>query len=235
MIESPSGKVYIGQSRNIKLRLRDYRLLRCKAQGKLYLSIKKHGWGNHDVKIIQYLPDDIGQEDLNALECFCIDQFKAVDAPILNIRDGGARGKLSDATIEKIRSKLKGRVGFISEETKKKISKTQKGRPGRPISEAQKHANSLRWKGGKMPESGKAKIGFAHEEPIMQCNSRGSKIQIWRSAKVVCQTIDGMDRACLSRAIKLGKLYMGYRWNKISKTDQKDRRTIYKNKLKGVA
>ena len=54
-ITSPSGKVYIGQSRNIKNRKWRYKRLDCKSQVKLYSSFKKYGFDKHKFEIIQIL------------------------------------------------------------------------------------------------------------------------------------------------------------------------------------
>ena len=52
-IISPSGKVYIGQSKNIEHRHNQYKLLHCQQQPKLYNSLKKHGWDKHTVEILE--------------------------------------------------------------------------------------------------------------------------------------------------------------------------------------
>lgn len=52
-ITSPSGKIYIGESKNIEKRMYDYLTLTCNKQRKLYNSIKKYGWENHITEIIE--------------------------------------------------------------------------------------------------------------------------------------------------------------------------------------
>lgn len=42
-IESPSGKIYIGKSKNILKRISYYKNLTCTSQTRLYYSLKKHG------------------------------------------------------------------------------------------------------------------------------------------------------------------------------------------------
>lgn len=51
-ITSPSGKIYIGSSVNIKRRFNKYRALNCKAQVRLYNSFLKYGVENHIFEII---------------------------------------------------------------------------------------------------------------------------------------------------------------------------------------
>jgi hypothetical protein len=50
-ITSPSGKVYVGSSKDIKKRWKAYYSLSCKNQVKLYRSLVKHGIDNHLFKI----------------------------------------------------------------------------------------------------------------------------------------------------------------------------------------
>ena len=52
-ITSPTGRVYIGQSKNIKLRWRDYRRRLCKNQPILNKSFLKYGVENHTFEVIE--------------------------------------------------------------------------------------------------------------------------------------------------------------------------------------
>ena len=52
-ITSPSGKIYIGQSVNIKDRIKAYKCGHCKEQPFVCNSILKHGWENHKFEIIE--------------------------------------------------------------------------------------------------------------------------------------------------------------------------------------
>lgn len=52
-ITSPTNRVYIGQSINIKDRLRFYKNLKCKGQPKIYRSLVKYGPKNHKFEIIE--------------------------------------------------------------------------------------------------------------------------------------------------------------------------------------
>lgn len=47
-----NGKVYIGESTNITMRTNAYSKGHCKGQVKLYNSIKKYGWNDHDFSIL---------------------------------------------------------------------------------------------------------------------------------------------------------------------------------------
>jgi len=51
-ITNPKGKIYIGQSRRIKYRFKQYKRLDCKAQPKLFNSLNKYGVENHTFEVI---------------------------------------------------------------------------------------------------------------------------------------------------------------------------------------
>lgn len=51
-ITSPTNKVYVGQSSDIRRRMYYYQSLNCKSQQKLYRSLKKYGFSRHVVEIV---------------------------------------------------------------------------------------------------------------------------------------------------------------------------------------
>lgn len=51
-ITSPSNRIYVGSTKNITRRFRDYRNLKCQKQRKLYNSFIKHGVENHKFEVI---------------------------------------------------------------------------------------------------------------------------------------------------------------------------------------
>ena len=83
-ITSPSNKVYIGQSKNINSRIKTYEKLRCKGQTKLYNSLKKYGFKNHKIEIIEQCSID----KLNDLEIHYISLYDSCNTG-LNISPGG--------------------------------------------------------------------------------------------------------------------------------------------------
>jgi len=144
---SPSGKIYIGQSWNIKHRWYVYRGSNCKGQPHLNASFEKYGARNHNYEILHLLPLDVNQSVLDIYEILYIDLYKSAKIPLLNLKDGGLGGKHSALTKSKISLSQKGkrkansgsfkkgdisrRIGKLhSLETKLKISKSQIGRPG---------------------------------------------------------------------------------------------------------
>lgn len=80
-IISPSGKIYIGQSKNIQDRWSDYKLPKhYKGQVRLYRSIIKYGFINHNFEIIE----ECIEEDLNKRERFWQDYYEVIGPNGLN-------------------------------------------------------------------------------------------------------------------------------------------------------
>jgi group I intron endonuclease len=102
-ITSPSNKVYIGQSWNIKKRFTDYNGTYCKGQKKLWASFQKYSKNKHSFEIVHQLPFDISQEQLTIYEQLYMDSYKAVGIELMNLKDAGAYGKHTAETKEKIR------------------------------------------------------------------------------------------------------------------------------------
>ena len=100
-ITSPSGRVYIGKSKNILERWSKYRKLRCKTQPLIYRSLLKYGVENHIFEVLE----ECEILDLSSRERYWQDFF--------NVLEGGLNCRLSSS--EDI-------SGFLSEETKQKMS-----------------------------------------------------------------------------------------------------------------
>lgn len=103
-ITNPSNKIYIGQSWNIEKRLKGYKTNNnyCKNQTKLYNSFQKYGWENHQFDIIKSIEEPISQESLNEYEIEYWEYYIKKGFEMLNIREPGSRGKLSEETKKKI-------------------------------------------------------------------------------------------------------------------------------------
>jgi group I intron endonuclease len=131
-ITSPSGNVYIGQSRNIKKRWEAYReYKKIKKQPAICRSFEKYGIDSHVFEVIHEVTDVNNLDILNELEIFYIKLYTELGCTMLNIDQGGRNSKKSPETRAKIGlSKIgnKNNLGrYKSEETKKKISETKKG------------------------------------------------------------------------------------------------------------
>lgn len=151
-ITNPKGKIYIGQSINIRDRFYKYNNLNCKEQIKLYRSLNKYGVNNHIFEIIE----ECLEEELNNRERYYQDLYNVIEKG-LNLKltqTNDKSGKLSNETKLKIslsnkgKSKNIGRV--LSEDTKLKISKAH---IGKVLSNSTKNKISKANKNRKMPES----------------------------------------------------------------------------------
>ena len=123
-ITSPTNRVYIGQSVDIKARLTQYKRLDCKKQSKLYNSLKKYGFKSHTFEVIHYC--DI--EELNELERYYQDLYDVLNKG-LNLKlteTSDKSGKLSEETKNKISLIHKGRKH--TDEARRNMSKAGKGR-----------------------------------------------------------------------------------------------------------
>lgn len=128
-ITNPLGSVYIGQSIDVKVRMRGYRNGHgVKGQQRLKNSINKYGWENHKVEIVQQFPNDIERIIVDEYEIFYISQLKEGGMSMLNIKGGGKNGSHDEGTKRIISQKGKGKI--ISEEAKEKmrISALRRGR-----------------------------------------------------------------------------------------------------------
>ena len=102
-----TNKIYIGQSVNCNGRKGLYKNGNCKAQVKIYRSIKKYGWETHKFEIIC----ECLKEDLNYFEKYYVDLFKTFNQKNgLNLKDGG------------------GSTATHSEKSKEKMSESHKKR-----------------------------------------------------------------------------------------------------------
>jgi group I intron endonuclease len=83
-IINPSGKIYIGESINIKERWDNYKRLECKRQRKLYYSLNKYGYDNHIFEILM----ECKSEDLKYFES-CFQEIYVCVEKGLNLRYTG--------------------------------------------------------------------------------------------------------------------------------------------------
>src|ERR1700748_2867555 len=105
-ITSPTGRIYIGQSNNVKLRISYYKHLRCKTQPRIYRSLLKYGVENHTFEIIEVCSID----KLNERERYYQKLFKCLTK--------GLNCSLVNTSTKK----------FVhSKSTKNKISKSRTG------------------------------------------------------------------------------------------------------------
>lgn len=72
-ITSPNGRIYVGKTKNLKRRISDYKY-KIKSRTSLVInSIKKYGWDNHKLEVIE---DNVDECNLNEREIFWIKELK---------------------------------------------------------------------------------------------------------------------------------------------------------------
>jgi group I intron endonuclease len=213
-IESPSGKVYIGQSVNITDRKRRYANLHCKGQRKIYRSIMKYGWDKHIFSVL--IECEINR--LNDLEIYYSELYDSTNPKTgLNLRYcGGSRGKASEETkklmsiamtgkkhTDEARAKIKERRKYqvITEETKMKLRGRTAWNKGLPLSKETRQ---------KLRDFNTGLLGvdaFGHRG-IIQSTKNGTIINFWHGARDVA-------RGC------------GYAWGVINRCARGERLTAY--------
>lgn len=174
-VTNPKGKVYIGQSWNIETRSAYYRTSHCKNQRKLYHSIIKYGWAAHTFDTIHLLPTDVTQEVLNQYEIFYWQQHIDCGFEMLNIREPGSRGRISEETKKKWKNRVspnKGKIGPLDPKWGKKWSaeKTERRLQTRKQSGVDSIV-SQKMKGRVKSEEHQTKITEALKKPIMHVES----------------------------------------------------------------
>ena len=191
-IESPSGKVYIGQSWNIRKRFNAYGAKHVGRQRHLFASFNKYGGkASHLFEVIHMLPPDVDQAVMNTYEQFYMDAYLACGISLLNIKGAGSAGKLSIETKVKIGISGKGKkrsadtcerirkakTGFkFSEASKRKMAASKIGIPSpktKPFAESRKIYLSYLNKGVSLEQ----KYG---KEKADQIKSKISKNSRWR-------------------------------------------------------
>jgi len=129
-ITSPSGKIYVGKSKDINKRWLGYKVKQDKKQTKLYYSFRKYGVENHLFEIIELC-------DLNLLsekETYYISKLNTYDTVFgLNLTGGGEGANyLNEKTRKKIGDFHKGNKYNLgrktSDETKEKLRQIGKVR-----------------------------------------------------------------------------------------------------------
>lgn len=108
-IISPTGKIYIGQTIDLKNRIREYKLERCFRQKKLFNSLKKHGFENHTFEVIEFCSiEKLSEREKYFIKFF--DTFNTDHGMNLTIGGEGSYGyKHSEASRKIISQKAKDR------------------------------------------------------------------------------------------------------------------------------
>jgi group I intron endonuclease len=232
-IISPSNKVYIGQSINIKNRKESYRRLECKRQPKLYNSFQKYGWEKHQFEIIEKCSIEQLNERETYWKQYYLNQLNENWNEVLfcGLYDsgGGPKSKTWKDNIGKANTKPK------SEEFKQKnrLAHLGKKRPpyiGEKISKANIGNKKTRIKIRKdigIPKSTEhkqnmslAKLGKPStnpKKPILQYNLQGNFIKEWVSGSEIQKTLNishgNIVKCCRGLKKQIGGFIWKYKIN----------------------
>jgi group I intron endonuclease len=187
-IENPKGKIYIGQSINLKKRKKKYSLLsNIKNQSKIYNSFVKYGYENHIFEIIE----ECSLEQLNEKEIYWINFYNSIKNG-LNIKEGGSKGKHHPNTIIKMRNT--------------KIGKKQ------PWSIPQATTMGKSNKGKTRNETFKNNIRIKNSKPILQYDKQGNFIKEWECAYDAARFLGKPNSAISECCCKKRKSAYNYIW-----------------------
>lgn len=158
-ITNPNGRIYIGQSNNIKKRLNHYYYLNCKNQTKLYNSLLKHGVDKHKFEVVI----ECLESELNELERYYQELYNCVSRNGLNC-------KLVECNSD---------IARYSEESKKKMSESAKikifTKEHRQNMSKNRIGNKNAMFGKKQSEETKIKIGISNKNKGIETRLKQSE------------------------------------------------------------
>ena len=173
-ITSPSGRVYIGQSKNIKKRFSGYKRMKSSCQSRLHASFLKYGIDNHIFEVLE----ECEFLELNNRERFYQDMYEVLGPKGLNcvltstdtlpeVKSEETRKKLSISNTGKTHTEsAKKKVSIanigkvFSLESRKKLSEARKGMV---FSEETRKRISESKKGKKTKRDYSLSTGLGHE------------------------------------------------------------------------
>lgn len=215
-----NGKCYIGQSVNLKSRIKSHKsMLKHNNEDNPLLrkATKKYGYEKFEIEIIKYCKE----EELDLYEQYYIDYYKSHKRENgYNIELGGSTHKhLSKEQIEKMKRNKKGKLigkdnpfygKHHTKETKERLSKIKKG-----------NKNCV---GRILSDETKQKIGEANKlqnAKAVECyNRNGDYIMEYRSISEACKTLNYKSSAAISQCC-IGKRYTACNFQWKFKNDDK--------------
>ena len=212
---SPSGRIYVGKTSNLKLRIDYYRRLKCKKQPLLYYSLLKYGFSGHSFEVIY--EGEHSLNEINELEILYINKYNSFhgnNEKGMNLTlggDGGFGVIYTEERKQKLRDANKNRIYKPhSEETKKLISENRK-----KTGKTKSHQEAIeKLKGRKITKSDEwvKNNSESIKKPILQFNLNGDFIREWKSAKDV-EIETGLSRKNISANLRnKTKHAYGYIW-----------------------
>jgi group I intron endonuclease len=184
-ITSPSGKVYIGESKDIFKRWYYYKKMHCVSQVHLYNSFLKYGIESHKFEIIM----ECSLEDLKYFESCFQEIYRAVEKGLNLVYTKHYEKKQirSEYTKKKARESMKNlyKNGYVnpmqgkthSEETKEKMRKPKSEETKRRMSESKKKL----FENPAAIEKNRAAQKKAYSNPEVRENNRQAQLKRYRN------------------------------------------------------
>lgn len=211
-ITSPSGKIYIGQSVEIKRRFNSYKRMYVKNKGvvKLYRSFLKYGVDNHIFEVVC----ECEETQLNDKERYYQEMFDCTGANGLNCRltkTDDRSGRVSKETFAKMSEVAKGNQNWLgkkhTQETKDKISLANTGR---------RYSDEINIKKGRKGRESNRKGIMSENHPqsikVIQYNLDGNFIKEWNSLMDIKRELNfhiGNVSLCINNKLAT---YKGFKW-----------------------
>jgi group I intron endonuclease len=191
-ITNPKGKIYIGQTIDIQRRVYQYEKFNCKEQPKLYNSLKKYGFENHQIELIY----ECDIESLTFFERYYQELYNSTENDNLNC--------FLVTTADK--------SGRHTEETKRKMSESAKGKKKSAEHIAKLPQNQKGYKGKKRSEETKLKqsLNSAKARKVYQYTKDNEFVKEWRNVSEAqrCLGIKNISSAALGKIPSSG----GFKW-----------------------
>lgn len=199
-----NGKIYIGQTKDFKSRVRCHRhnSKSYKKTNPFYNAIRKYGWDNFIINIVE----ECDTKMLNEKEEYWISEKKCLYPNGYNLMKGGNQYEMSEDTKKKISQIRKGMKfspehiqnlknshlgNKLSEETKRKLSEINKGRI---------HSEETRVK-LRYSNPNRKEVGRFNEEGILVCKYESIK----EAARILECNVGHLSECCRGKR-KLTKI-----------------------------
>lgn len=104
-ITSPTGRKYIGQTKNLSKRKSLYKILKCKQQSMLYNSLKLYGYSTHLIEVLEEVPES--QADAAEIKWIASENSYFTEGG-MNLTRGGLRPKHTQETRQKLSQMILG-------------------------------------------------------------------------------------------------------------------------------
>ncbi len=196
-ITSPSGRIYIGKTKNFTKRVSSYKseVKKNKKEIIIHNSIRKYGWDAHTKETIEELPNDM----LNEREIYWIAYFRTYwyDNPMgMNMTKGGDGNNGSWMHDTKRREKQAKRfTGAGNPFYGKHHTEEFKAKKSKEVSEYNKH------NGVKIPDWGVEKGREAVRKPILAYSSKGVFLKEYISASEASKDLK-VNRTCVNDVLR---------------------------------